>query len=129
MKKLAAITLPLLLVLALGLAACGKGGGGGGGGGGNTIDMGTDNFVQTSLSIKAGDTVTFHTQDAGSPHVLCFGSNGQCHSNADGPSDFNKSDGETINPGESKQETFSKAGTYKITCTVHPLMELTVTVS
>ena len=127
MKKYAALVLPLLIVLTMALAACGKGGDGGSGG--NTVDMGTDNFVKTSVSIKAGEKVTFHTQDTGAAHVLCFGDNGQCKSNADGPSELNNSSGDTINVGESKSFTFNKAGTYKVTCIVHPQMNMTVTVS
>ena len=51
----------LVLVAGLLLAGCG-GGGGGGGGGGNVVKFTGTAFEPSSLTIKAGDTVTFENK-------------------------------------------------------------------
>lgn len=92
--------------------------------------MGQDNFVQTSRTVKSGDTVIFKDASDGAPHVICVGTNGQCNaSDATGtlPTEL-KAPGFNINPGESKNVTFTAPGTYKVTCTIHPQMNMTITV-
>lgn len=120
----------LLGVLALALAGCGteSGGGGGGGANGNEVDFGPTNFVQTSVTITAGQAVHFvDPQSSGGAHNICVGTSGQCDTSGKGPSALQKP-GMMLSPGDTKDVTFDTAGTYTITCTFHPSMLLTVTV-
>jgi plastocyanin len=126
MKKFAPILLALLIVVALGAAGCGKDGGGSSSG--TTITMSSDNFSTATASAKAGDTVQFVDPATAAEHILCFGEGGTCAANADGPSDLN-SGSWTFQPGDTKSVTFAKAGTYHITCTIHPQMNMVLTVS
>ncbi len=128
MKKALAIPGIVALALAFMLAGCGKttptttGGG-------NTVTMGSVNFTQSSLTVKAGTAVKFDDPTAGGAyHILCFGQNQKCVANADGPAELNTSGGVIFNAGDSKTYTFDKAGTYIVTCTVHPNMDITITV-
>lgn len=143
MKKIALAIIPLALVLTLALGACGKSaadggpggnGGSGGNGGGNscaattTIDLAQTDFVQHCDTVSAGATVTFNDPSStGGVHIICTGSDGKCVADSNAPSDL-AAPGFTIEPGQTKQVTFATAGTYKIACTVHPAMNLTLTV-
>jgi plastocyanin len=128
MKKALAIPGIVALALAFMLAGCGKttpsttaap----------NTVTMASVTFATTSLTVKAGDSVKFDDPTgSGSYHVLCFGKNEKCAANADGPAELNASGGVVFNQGDTKSYTFAKAGTYEITCTVHPNMDVTITV-
>lgn len=127
-------TLRLMVLLgalaALALAGCGgaASGGGGGGGSGNEVDFGPTNFVQTSVTIQAGQAVHFvDSQSSGGTHNLCIGSNGQCDSSGKGPAALHNP-GMMLTPGDTKDVTFDTAGTFTVTCTIHPGMLLTVTV-
>jgi plastocyanin len=126
MRKLTGAIVLSLFMLALTIAGCG--GGGGGGGASNELDLGPVNFVQTSITLSAGQALHIvDPQSTGGFHNLCLGQNGSCDSNATGPSELH-SPGMMINPGTTKDITFSAAGTYHITCTIHVNMNLTVTV-
>jgi plastocyanin len=129
MKKL---ILPAILIVLMALAGCGKGGpvtSPGGGGGANEVDMASVTFVQSSITVKAGTAIKFNDPTAtGALHILCFGHDQICKANAQGPTDLNASAGVTFNPGDSKSYTFATAGTYEVTCTVHPNMDVTITV-
>jgi plastocyanin len=133
MKK-AALGIPaLLLVIALFLFGCGKVPGVHNSTGPSvaqtTVQMATTSFVQSTRSIKVGDTLTFSdTVDGGGLHIICLGKDMVCDKAATGPSAL-MDPGFTINPGETKGVTFPTAGTYQITCSVHPNMNLVVTVS
>jgi plastocyanin len=95
----------------------------------NTVTMGAVNFTTTSLTVKAGDTVKFDDPASGGAyHVLCFGKDEKCAANPDGPAELNAPNGVIFNAGDSKSYTFAKAGTYQVTCTVHPNMNVTITV-
>lgn len=126
MKKTVAILLPLLLLLALGLAACG-GATANPNAPANEVDMGTANFAQTSRTISAGQSIHFVDEQSGTMHILCIGKNGHCDASAKGPQDL-VGQGFTIQPGQTHDVQFTTAGTYRITCTIHPNMNLTVTV-
>ena len=137
MKK---FVLPAVMVALLALVACGKSEGGGptptstsgsGGGGGNVVEMASVNFVQHAVSVQAGQAVVFKDPQAtGGYHVLCLGMDQTCKSNAQGPSELNTSSGVTFNAGDpDKSIVFPNAGTYTVTCTIHPNMNVTVTVS
>jgi plastocyanin len=120
-----AILLVLALTLALAVAGCG---GSSASGGANELDMGAASFTQTSITLSSGQALHMvDSQDSGGTHNLCIGQNGTCDANSNGPSDLAKP-GMMFSPGTTKDVTFSAAGTYHITCTIHPSMNVTVTV-
>lgn len=126
MKKAAVVLLPLLLMLALGLAACG-GATANPNAPANEVDMGTANFAQTSRTISAGQSIHFVDEQSGTMHILCIGTDGHCDPHAKGPQDL-VGQGFTIQPGQTHDVQFTASGTYAITCTIHPNMNLSVTV-
>jgi plastocyanin len=124
MKQHIGAALIAFAALALVLTGCG----GGGGGASNELDLGSVNFVQTSITLSAGQQLHIvDPQDTGGTHNLCIGQNGTCDANPAGPSELH-GPGMMISPGATKDVTFATAGTYHITCTIHPSMNLTVTV-
>lgn len=136
MKKLI-LPLTSILVLAFIIAGCGKSVGSTGGttsaAAGCTagkIEMSSADFVQHTCTIKAGDQITFvDSASTGNYHVLCFGHNETCAANPNGPAELNASSGITFNAGDAnKGFAFTKPGTYEVTCTVHPNMNVTITV-
>ena len=133
MKK-AALGIPaLLLVIALFLFGCGKVPGvhttTGPSVPATTVQMATTTFVQATRSIKAGQTLTFSdTVGGGGLHIICLGKDLICDKTATGPAAL-MDPGFTIQPGATKAVVFPTAGTYQITCSVHPNMNLVVTVS
>jgi plastocyanin len=124
MRKLAIM---LTLVTVLLLAGCGSTSSSGG----TTVSMGGTSFVGgNSLSITAGQTVTFDDPTAsGGTHLLVTGTNGTFSAEAGAPSEFAAADGISFHPGDSKAITFPTAGTYHITCRIHPSMQATIVVS
>ncbi len=86
------------------------------------------NFAVTCANIKAGDTISFVDPSSAAIHILCIGKNQSC-SGAAGPDALASKNPLTIQQGETKTVTFPTAGTFDVTCTVHPNMNLTVTVS
>ena len=131
MKKLALLVLPLLLLGAVAASGCGKTPGGtntGPSGPVDHVEMDATNFVVSAVTIKAGVPFKFvDPSDTGGLHIICAGHNGKCIANADAPSEL-ADPSFTINPGDTKTVTFAKAGTYQVACTVHPDMNLTITV-
>jgi plastocyanin len=114
------------------LAACGGGGPTGStGSGGNTITMGVTSFSgSTNISVKAGDSVVFDDpSSSGGTHDLVTGTNGQFAAASGAPSEFSSSSGIMFSPGTSKTIVFATAGTFNITCTIHPTMQAVITVS
>lgn len=124
MKKLA-----LLALLALGLsllAACSLDSGPTAP---NTVAMGGATFNPTSITIKKGVQLTFMDEQSGSPHVLVNGQGGD-YQPENGAPDFGGKDGHSIQPGQSwSTPPWTMPGTYHVTCTIHPNMNLTVTVT
>jgi plastocyanin len=93
-----------------------------------TVQMNPTNFVQTTRTIKAGQSLLFDDSvGGGGLHIICLGTSQVCDKSAQGPADL-MNGGFTIQPGGTKSVAFATAGTYKITCTVHPNMNLTLTV-
>lgn len=142
MKKFVFAVAPLTLILALALMGCGKqaadGGPGASSGGtsgsgsscatSQTIDLGQVNFAQTCVTVSANQAVTFNDPSAtGGVHIICTGQNAACNTQAGAPKDLS-TPGFQIQPGQQKQVTFTTAGTYKLACTVHPAMNMTVIV-
>jgi plastocyanin len=143
-KRLGFLTL-LLAVLAFGsvlLAACarpGTGGtaqnggtpsNGGGNGGGNTVHMGNTQFVQRSVNIKKGSSLTL-VNDASVVHII---DNGTYDPNGT-PRPGKEPGAPTVNSlqfnsaGDSKPVgPFTTAGTFHLYCTVHQNMDMTITV-
>jgi plastocyanin len=132
MKKTAAALLPLLVILTLGLAACGPASDGSTpdtqrGTSANEVAMGATTFAQTSVTIAKGQSVHFVDQQSGTMHILCIGQDGNCDPNAKGPPALT-GQGFTIQPGQSQDVPFDTAGTFPVTCTIHPNMNVLVTV-
>jgi plastocyanin len=74
-----------------------------------------------NLTVKAGTTVVFDNKDV-VPHTATNGTNGVPAAGAL----FDLA----LNPGASASYTFDKAGTYQVTCKLHPLlMNMTITVN
>jgi plastocyanin len=129
MKKMAAVILsPLLILAALGLAACSQQNTGAQSGAPpNEVDMGAYSFVQTGATISAGQNIHFVDQQSGTMHILCIGRDGHCDASARGPQAL-MGQGFTIQPGQSHDVVFDTPGTYTVTCTIHPGMNVKITV-
>ena len=117
--------LGVLAMLILVLAACsaatessdaGGGGGDGGSDAGETVSLAGGAFSPTSLTIPVGTTVTF-TDTTG--HTVTEGTDGTA---VDDP--FVDEDG----GADPIEVTFDEAGTFNLTCKIHPAMNMTVTV-
>ncbi|HUY79443.1 MAG TPA: plastocyanin/azurin family copper-binding protein [Ktedonobacterales bacterium] len=135
MKKVVLLLVPLALA-ALIVVGCGKipstgitTGGGGGCSTGQTVDMASATFVQTCVNAKVNVPFTFNDPaSSGGVHIICIGHDQACKAGATGPKDL-LGNGFQIVQGQTKVVTFTTPGTYDITCTVHPNMNVTVTVS
>jgi plastocyanin len=108
----------LLVTLA---AACGGSSGGGSTGAGasgkpNTVTIKDFTFTPSSLTVKAGTKVTFVNEDA-VPHNAKGSGSSSAISSAD------------LQHGQSYTVTLTKRGTYHYTCTIHPNMMGTITVT
>jgi plastocyanin len=112
------------------LAACTGGPGyGGSSGGGSTLTMGGSSFNgATSITITAGQSVTFDDSSGGT-HDLVTGTNGQFTAATGAPDEFSTKEGLSLSAGDKKTVTFANAGTFMITCTIHPSMQATITVN
>lgn len=72
-------------------------------------------FSEPSLTIKKGEKVRFTNSDRTAHNIMVEGG-GMAH------------DSGLQQPGEPTEVPFTKAGTYKISCAIHPKMTMTVTV-
>ncbi|HEX6797569.1 MAG TPA: plastocyanin/azurin family copper-binding protein [Ktedonobacterales bacterium] len=109
------------LVLLLALAGCG-------GTASNEVDMGVANFRQSQVTIRAGQAVHFVDPASGGTHIICVGQDLKCVSQDGAPAALNTPDGLTFNTGDTRDIVFPTAGTYVVICTIHPGMEVAVTV-
>lgn len=115
--------------LAMALVLVGCGGPKVASGGPPTLAMDMSNFTgATTVTIKAGASVTFTDSASGSTHLLVTGTQGQTAAEAGAPTELTSASGFEIDKGKSVSITFPTAGTYHITCTVHPAMNATVIV-
>jgi plastocyanin len=110
-----------LMTLGLLLTACGgatptEGGDAGDGDSGEPVSLANTTFTPSTLTIPAGTSVTF-TDGAG--HTVSEGSDGTA---VDDPIVDEEWNGEPI------VVMFEEAGTYQITCRIHPTMSMTITV-
>lgn len=109
----------LLLLAALVVTACGGGGGTGGttattvGAGGAQVVLKGFAFDPATVTIKAGESVTWTNQDSANHTVVA--DNGE----------FKSSD---LANGATFTFKFDKAGSYAYSCSVHPSMKATVVV-
>ncbi len=94
---------------------------------GNTVFLTGDNFVQHSIHIAPGATLRFDDTN-GVLHQICVGEDMRCEPNARAPKALQGA-GFGIKPPEIKQFAFTNPGVYHLTCTLHPNMNLVVTVS
>jgi len=114
------------------VAAQGSSGGGTGSGSdaasaGNAVHMSDTNFLESTVTIPKGSKLTL-IDDTGTPHIIQNGSwvdsNAQPGVEQGAPKvdqNFSGSDTHDVGP-------FTTAGTYKLYCTIHAGMNLTVTV-
>jgi plastocyanin len=126
MLKSRPMTLPALMaILVLVLAACGSstestpangGDGGDGAAAGETVSLAGSQFTPSNLEIAPGTTVTF-TDTSG--HTVTEGQDGVA---IEDPI-VDEAGGADI------EVTFDEPGTYNITCTIHPTMNMTIIVT
>ena len=132
------LTLAVLAIGSILLAACARpgvassttkqGGTSGGGGGGTSVHMGPNNFLVSSTSIPKGSKLTL-IDDVSAVHIIKNGmwdasGNQKSLQEPGAPTvsvNFSGSDTHDIGP-------FTTAGTFHIYCTIHPNMNLTITV-
>jgi plastocyanin len=127
MRRLS-VSVGFVVLLALAIAACGTSSGGAGATG-STISLGASSFNgTTTLTIQAGQSVTFDDTSGGT-HDLVTGTNGQFAAVSGAPSELSTADGLHLTAGDKKTITFANAGTYQITCTIHPSMQATIVVN
>ncbi len=94
----------------------------------NQVHMSDTNFVQTSITIKKGESITL-VNDVSAIHIITNGtwdSNGNARPKTEpGAPAINDQVG-----GSATQNVgpFNSAGTFQLYCTVHPGMNLTVLV-
>jgi len=79
----------------------------------NAVTIQNFAFSPATITVKAGDSVTWTNQDSAGHSATA---------------DDNSFDTGVLPQGQSKSITFSKAGTYTYHCSVHPNMKATVIV-
>jgi plastocyanin len=84
--------------------------------GGNTVAIKNFAFAPAALTVRTGTRVTWTNQDSDAHTVTSTGSGGPLSSPA-------------MDTGGTFSFTFTKAGTYRYLCTIHPFMTATVTVT
>ncbi len=96
----------------------------------NTIDMVATSFSPTKITINQGATITFlDDSDNGATHFLVTGTNGEQQSETGTPPGFNGLGGHRMEAGDVWTTTpWNTIGTFHVTCTVHPVMNLTIIV-
>ena len=119
--------LPLLFVLGTVLSACGPHPGGGSAPP-DAIGMDQLSFTPPSRTISSGTKMEFVNDGSRALHVLVLGKDAQPRAQAGAPS-FGCASGHR---SEVDDHWFTPAwttpGTYRVTCVLHPSMNLTVTV-
>ena len=131
MKKLF-MAFVLLCMTTVMLAACGGSSSSTSGTGSSssaTVHMGQTNFDQSSVTISKGGTVTL-VNDTSSVHIIANGQwvNGVAQPKQE-PGAPKVSNVQFTTAGQSQTiGPFNTAGTFQIYCSVHPNMNLTVTV-
>lgn len=83
---------------------------------GVTIDQSGQRFSEKAVSVSRGDTVVFANKDDVSHNITVLDDN-------DDSIDLGLQ-----KPGETLSHAFDKDGTFKIRCSIHPSMKMTVSV-
>ena len=125
-KRIVIILLVCSAVSAL-IAACGGAGTTGTDGSATEVHMNYTTFVQSSVTISKGSTITL-VDDVAAPHAIA---NGTWDNNTSRP--LQEANAPSVNVqlrGNDQQVVgpFSTVGTYHLYCTIHPGMNLTVIV-
>lgn len=89
------------------------------GSGGNVVKLSGFQFNPTALTVPVGTKVTFENMDS-TDHTVTNGK--------DGTPDANALFNQTVHPGSTFDFTFTKAGTYNVTCMIHHSMNMTIMV-
>jgi plastocyanin len=131
-----ALGLALILALALGLTGCQLTQNseqlsvGARSAASNEVDMGISSFIQSRVTIRAGQSVLFvDPTSSGGIHFICVGTNLTCQPTPGAPTLLAGPTGIDFSNGDAPiSVTFKTPGTYKVICTIHPGMEVQVVV-
>lgn len=125
----------LCLALLFGLAGCGAPeiaqlSGGTSAVASNEVDMGISSFIQQRVTIKAGQSVKFvDPSGSGGVHLICVGTNLTCRATPGTPKLLAGPNALTMSNGDPPINVpFMTPGAYKVICTIHPGMEVTIEV-
>lgn len=99
------------------------------GGGKNTIDVTATDFIQHTLTVTRGTSVTFVVRLDSGPHILCLGKNGHCDPSLSGPPELRQDGGFSLDAGQALTVDFIAPGVYPITCSIYPSMNTVITVT
>jgi plastocyanin len=91
------------------------------------VNVGTTGFAPGTIEINEGESIHFVNQSSTTTQILCLGFNKQCDTSAQLPRGL-ASPGVRIAPGQAKDVVFDTFGTFHITSTTVPGLNLTVTV-
>ena len=80
------------------------------------VDQDNVNFTPQSLTIKKGDSVRFKNSATMNHNISIIDSDGDAD------------DLGIEKPGEVVERVFKKSGKYKVRCSIHPRMKMTITV-
>lgn len=92
------------------------------------VDITATGFVPSTIQITEGETIHFVNQSSSVIQNLCLGQSKVCDTHAADPVAL-KSPGLQIAPGQAKDVVFAAPGTFKVTSTTRPDMNLTITVN
>ena len=95
----------------------------------NTVHMDDSDFVQSSITIKKGTSLTLVDDDPVTPHIIANGTWANGTPKAVREPGAPAVNNVQINGGSSGSiGPFTTTGTFKLYCTIHPNMNLTVIV-
>lgn len=95
----------------------------------DAIVMTTNSFEPATRTVKQGATITLFNQTRGALHILVNGDRGATRLEPGAPS-FGGASGHRSERGEVwTTPVWETPGTFHVTCTIHPTMNLTVTVT
>ncbi len=94
------------------------------------LTMGPSDFCTSAITISKGSTITFVDDPGnGAVHILANGTDGDRQAE-DGAPDFGGDAGHSMSAGDKwTTPPWNTPGIFHVTCTVHPNMNLTVTVT
>jgi len=91
------------------------------------VDMMTTGFVPQTIEITEGETIRFVNRSSTMTQVICLGKDNHCDPHDVLPRGL-KSPGIRVAPNQANVVVFDFYGTFHITSTMVPRMNLTVTV-